>query len=153
MDNQDQNTTSLQSDTNLSFTETAKRFLSEAGKWGKFISIVGFVAVGILAIFGLFAGVFFSNLPGYEELPFPSAFFSVVYIGIAALYFFPILYLYRFSAKIRHALNLNDQAILEYALQNLKSHYKFIAILMIVMLGIYALALVFAIIAGAMSML
>jgi len=140
---------SLLSEAQLSFTEKSKRFLSEAGKWGKFISILGFIGIGLMVIFAIFAGTMFSNLPGGEELPFPGAVFSLIYLVIAALYVFPVLYLFRFSTKIREALNSNNEATLEYAFENLKSHYKFVGILAVVMIGIYILAFLVAIIVGA----
>ena len=149
MESNDNSNQSILKETQLSITENAKQFLSEAGKWGKFISIVGFIAVGLLVVFGVFAGTLFSQLPGYEDIP--GALFSIIYIVLAALYFFPILYLYRFSTKVREALNANDEGVLEYALENLKSHYKFIGILMIVMLALYALIFVFALIFGVLA--
>jgi magnesium-transporting ATPase (P-type) len=136
----------------LTVSDQAKRFLSEAGKWGRFISIIGFIMIALMVIFSLFAGVMFGNLPGLDELPFPSAIFSLVYLLIAALYFFPVFYLYRFSYRIREALNRNDEAILESSFENLKSHYKFIGILLIVMLALYALIFVFAVIGGLLAL-
>ena len=133
----------------LSLNEQAKRFLSESGKWGKFISIVGFVGIGLLVLFGVFAGAIFSNIPGYEDIP--GALFSVIYIVLAALYFFPVLYLYRFSTKIREALNSNNETTLQNAFESLKSHYKFIGILTLVMLGLYALAFVGGLIGGLLA--
>jgi len=73
-----------------------------------------------------------------------AAVMGVVYVIMSAIYFFPILYLYKFSNDLKGALNGNNGSQLELALGNLKSHYKFIGILTIVMLGIYLLAFLFA---------
>ena len=135
----------------LGLTDQAKRFLSEAGKWGRFISIVGFIAIGLMVVFGIFAGTVFGKLAG-NEMPFPPALFSVIYIIIAALYFFPVLYLFRFSTKIREALNSNNESVMQDAFENLKSHYKFIGILMIVMLVLYGLGFVGGVLFGALAM-
>lgn len=52
---------------------------------------------------------------------------------------------------IRAGINNNDQEKYTEGVKNLKSHYKFIGIFMIVILSIYALIIVIGIIA-AMSM-
>ena len=41
--------------------------------------------------------------------------------------------------KIQHAILSKNNQVLEDALEFLKSHYKFIGILMVIMLGFYAL--------------
>jgi uncharacterized membrane protein YjgN (DUF898 family) len=151
METLDQLSDNPQPRTHLTISEQAKLFLAEAGKWGRFIAIVGFIMVAFMVIFALFAGVFMSNLPGTEELPFSMGFFSIIYLVIAAVYFFPILYLYRFSMRIREALNRNDEMVLENAFENLKSHYKFLGILIIVMLVLYALIFALAIVGGLLS--
>ena len=70
---------------------------------------------------------------------FPPFVFGLIYLIIGAVYFFPILYLYRFSSLIRKALQNKDTQILDIAFRNLKAHYKYIGILMIIALGIYVL--------------
>lgn len=150
METSENSTQSSQNMAQLSLTEQAKQFLSEAGKWGRFISIVGFVGIGLLVVVGIFSGIIFGNLPGMEEIP--GALFSVLYIVLAALYFFPVLYLFRFSTKIRDALNSHDESAMQYAFENLKSHYKFIGILMIIMIVLYALGFVGGLLFGAMAM-
>jgi hypothetical protein len=76
----------------------------------------------------------------------------VVYIGMAALYFFPILYLFRFATKAQEAVKANDTPTLTTALENLKSHYKFIGILAAIVMGFYAIMLVIMLVAGAGAM-
>ena len=149
MENIDSSSESLPVGIKLSLSEKSKRFLSEAGKWGRFIAIVGFVGIGFLVIGGIFAGAIFANIPGYEEIP--GGLFSAIYILLAILYFFPVLYLYRFSTKIRQALNSDDESVLEYALENLKSHYKFIGILIIVMLALYSLIFLMVMVGGVLA--
>jgi hypothetical protein len=73
-------------------------------------------------------------------------FIGVFIIIMSLIMFFPALYLWNFSSKIRKALNNNDQPLLTEALKNLKSFFKFYGILLIVVLSFYALAVIFAII-------
>jgi hypothetical protein len=128
---------SLEEEKSLTISDSSKRFLNETGKWGKFISIVGFVFIGILVLVGLFAGTILSSFG--STLPFPGVLIGLIYIVIALIYLFPILYLYRFSTKIKIAFLSVDDISLEKAFENLKSHYKFMGILTIIVLGLYIL--------------
>ncbi|HMV08917.1 MAG TPA: DUF5362 family protein [Cyclobacteriaceae bacterium] len=78
------------------------------------------------------------------------AFLTVLYLAMAVLYFFPIYYLFQFSSKIKAALQTQSSELLEQAFSNLKSHYKFMGILLIIVLGLYAIALIFGGLAAAM---
>ncbi len=121
----------------LTVTPQASGYLHETGKWGKFLAIVGFCVIGLMVIGGLFAGTLFSAMG--DTLPYPGFMISFIYIALALLYFFPVYYLFRFSSQIRTALLSKDPSAMEVAFENLKSHYKFIGILMIIMLSVYIL--------------
>ena len=135
---------------NLTLSADIRSFLKETAQWAKLIAIAGFVCLGIMIIMALLTGTlmgsFFNILPESNSSPFPisgmSAFVSIFYFLIALLYFFPILYLYRFSVKMQRALKTDDQAFLIEACSNLKSHYKFIGIFLMVILGLFALAFI-----------
>jgi amino acid transporter len=105
-----------------------------------------------MVLVGLFAG---SMLAASMSLAFEGAsvmggtMFTVIYVLLAALWFFPCLYLFRFATNMQHALNNNEQDKLITSFQNLKSHYRFIGILIIIMLAFYAIAIIGGIIAAA----
>ncbi|MDR3712551.1 MAG: DUF5362 family protein [Puia sp.] len=132
-------------------------YLGETARWAKFIAVVGFVSCGLLAIFGLFAGSIFgassfgnSNLFGGSGMGgMIGVFLTVVYVGLAVLYFFPCLYLFNFASKMKVALHNNDQIQLNTSLKNLKSCFKFMGIMLIIILGLYGLILVGSIIGAA----
>lgn len=134
---------------NLGLTTRTLSFLTEIRKWVNFLAIMGFVGVGIMVIFGLFAGSIFTRT--FSQMgtgtPFPS-FLGYIYIVFALIYFFPALYLYKFGANLKVALGRRDSKSLELAFENLKSHYKFIGIMVIIVLSFYALAILFGLIAG-----
>lgn len=135
----------------LTLTTGSKMFLKESAGWTKFISIVGFVFLGILVIVALFAGSIIGaamQSSGMEMMG--GAFITVLYLAMAVLYFFPIYYLFQFSSKMKAALAQQSSALLEEAFSNLKSHYKFMGILLVIVLAIYAIALVFGGLAAAM---
>ena len=76
---------------------------------------------------------------------------SILYLLMALLYFFPSLYLYRFSEKANRALDKKDSNELEVALGNLKSTFKFYGIAAIVIISLYLLIFIFAGLGGGLG--
>jgi hypothetical protein len=138
----------------LHLDQQSVNYLSETARWGRFLSILGFILCGLLALTGVFFGSVMSRMmPNGGDNPafsmISAGFFSTILIVFALIMFFPTLYLYNFSTKIRRALSNNDQHVLTESLKNLKSLFKFYGILAIIYLSLYGLALLSAII-GAM---
>ncbi len=136
-------------------TEQSKEFLREAAKWAYFLGIIGFIFIGFMVIGSFSIGRVFSTLgsaaggvPGVS-----GGMIAGIYIAMALLYFFPVLYLFNFGKNMKQALNENDTEKLENGFKFLKSHYKFVGILTIVLLSFYALAIVGAIIGGVAGVL
>jgi hypothetical protein len=126
-----------------------KSHLWETARWAKFLSIVGFVLCALIIVGGLFFGSLFSTFSNRSEMyegginPTGLGVTMVfVYIIVAVVYFFPCLFLYRFSTKMKIALNGNAQEQLNLAFQNLKSLFKYVGIITIIMLALYGLAIV-----------
>ncbi len=121
----------------LRIDRISREFLTETAKWANFLSILGFIGIGLMVIAALFMLVIgASNSVG----PFGSgAFVSIFYFIVAGFYFVPINYLYKFSSNMKTALRTNNQTSLTTSFEYIKSHYKFIGILTIVMIGIYLL--------------
>lgn len=135
----------------LGLTTGAKVFLKESAGWTKFISIVGFVFLAIIVIIALFAGsIMGAAMEASGMAMMGGAFITVIYLAIAVLYFFPIYYLFQFSSKLKAALQSQSSELLEQAFSNLKSHYKFMGILLIIVCAFYAIALIFGGLAAAM---
>lgn len=137
----------------LGITGDINGYLSETAKWCKFLSIIGFIMVGLMVILAIFMGTAMQNLSGAfpdsgNALYDPSLFsgmFTFLYLLFALFYFFPTLYLYRFSTEMQTALRTSDQQALTTSFSNLKSVFKFWGIFMIVILGFYAFAFVIGI--------
>ena len=141
----------------LHLDQQSVNYLSETARWSRLLSIIGFIYCGLMAIVGLFFGSMMSRMmmPGMGGTDTAlagvgTAFLSFFIILMSLIFFFPAYYLYSFSSKMRRALRNNDQAVLTDSLKNLKSFFKFYGIIVIVVLSIYALALISAII-GAMA--
>ncbi|WP_163514870.1 DUF5362 family protein [Gelidibacter japonicus] len=128
-------------------------FLKETSTWTYFLSILGFIGIGLMILGGLFFSLALNLMPGgnpYAGLGVDMSYFGMIYVVIALFYFFPVLYLFNFSRKMKSALSSNNNDELTAAFSNLKSHYKFIGIFTIVIISIYVLIFVLAMIARAM---
>ncbi len=135
----------------LRITDNAIQYLTSTANWAKFLSIVGFIGIGFMVLAGLVVALAGSYLTSAAPTPypFPISWLGGFYLVFAGLYFFPILYLYKFSNATLISMKSKDSMDLEFALLNLKSHYRYLGIFVIVILSMYALAIVGAIIFGA----
>ncbi|HEY8388313.1 MAG TPA: DUF5362 family protein [Parasegetibacter sp.] len=128
-------------------------FLRETAKWSKFLAIVGFVVCALLVILGLFFSSVMATMGSMagmgDMFAGASVVISVMYVLIALIYFLPCLYLYRFATKMQVALNTNDQVQLNASFGNLKSCFKFMGVLTLVILCLYALFFILGIIGAA----
>ncbi|WP_372754826.1 hypothetical protein [Labilibaculum sp.] len=125
----------------------AELYLRETSKWAKFLSIVGFVFMGIMVLIAVIIFAFAGTMG--SMMPFPMSLLGLVYLLIALLYCIPIYFLLSFSNKAKAALISRSSATLSESMKYLKSHYKFIGIFTIVMLAMYPIGIVIAIIIGA----
>jgi len=134
----------------LSIDPLIKSHLSEAARWGKFLAIVGFVMCGLIVLGGIIVATtvgsvertYGSDIGTSISSSFSSA-FIFIYIVVAVLYFFPCLFLLRFSNKMKSALAADNQADLTASFQNLKVLLRYVGILIIIVLAIYLLAILF----------
>jgi len=129
----------LSADSTNLLTSEAIGLLRTIGKWAKFLAIMGFILIGFMLLAGIFIGGILSRVPNAMATGMPTGVFTLIYFGLGALYFFPVLYLYRFANYIEKALAFNSPQQLTQAFSNLKSHYKFIGIVVIAMIAFYVL--------------
>ena len=135
----------------LFFSEQSIAYLHETTRWTKFLAILGFIACGILIIVGFFATTLLSTMSPMNQsgaIPFPGFVFGLIYVIIALFYLIPCYYLFQFSAKMKLALLKRDSMLLESALQNQKSLYKFMGILAIALIAIYAVLIICIVMIG-----
>ena len=135
---------------NLELNQLAKDALREGAKWTFFLSIMGFIGVGIMVLAAIFMTIALSSVPSeldsYGMFGAMKGFISLFYLLMAVLYFFPIYYLYKYSSNVKTALQFNDSNLLADAFVNLKSHHKFLGISIIVIFSLYLLVIIGAVI-------
>jgi hypothetical protein len=128
-------------------TGEAQHYLHETAKWASFLSIVGFIMCGLFLLMAFFIGTIFSLLgnisPVYNQMPAGvGTFLTVIFILFDVLYFFFPFYLYHFARKAKRGIALSDGEELTEALSKLKSFFKLVGIVTIVMLCIYAIEII-----------
>jgi len=153
MDSMETPTPAASPEVKLELDLDALRSLHGAGGWATFLAILGFVMVGFLILMGFFMSAVFSMLPADNALPFPSQFFTAIYLLIAVVYFFPIYYLFKFASLARNGIRQRSSPLVSKSLHYLKAHYKFIGILSIVGIALYILFIMLFVALGMGKML
>ncbi|WP_298777761.1 DUF5362 family protein [uncultured Polaribacter sp.] len=139
----------------LTLNSRSKTFLKEISKWTFFFSIIGFVGIALMVLIGILMGTIYApilDMVGKQQaLPFNiGMFMSIFYIVMAIIYIFPVLYLFKFSRKMKVALASKSDDGLADAFEMLKSHYKFIGVFTIIILSLYTLLFVTSLFAGSL---
>lgn len=140
----------------LQVSPASQTFLNEAARWGKFLSIIGFIFCGLMVAISFFIPTLVMSVPPYNQIASAmtsamSAGLTIGYLLLALVLFFPCLYLYKFSVKMKVALTVISQENFEISLQNLKSLLKFYGIFAIIILSIYTLAFIIVMLGVAMK--
>ncbi|MFL5742064.1 MAG: DUF5362 family protein [Flavisolibacter sp.] len=133
----------------LTIDPVTKSHLLETARWGRFLAIMGFILCVLIVVLGVFFGSLMTRIYNRDGIqPMPAGMnivMACVYLVIAVIYFFPCLFLFRFSSGIKLALNSNEQDRLNASFENLKSLFRYVGIMTIIILVIYGLILIFAI--------
>ncbi|WP_243347941.1 DUF5362 family protein [Parabacteroides sp. FAFU027] len=146
MENYQQENTEETTQTVLTLSSQTISFLDEIRKWTKFFAILGFIGIGFMVLLAIFMGTASSIFPMFGNgFGGGSIFIAILYLAFAGLYAMPVIYLNNFSDKLKIALEQSRNEELESAFENLKSHFKFVGIMSIIMLAIYVIAIIFAI--------
>ncbi len=124
--------------------ETLK-YLNTARKWAMFLAIIGFIFLGLIIVIGLIAGTFLTAFnSGEKSLGIPESLMFIPVLLVAVLYFFPVLFLFRFSKHTSHAIQTLDKKELHKAIRNLKSYFAYIGIMIIIVFSFYIAVLIVA---------
>lgn len=136
---------------NFGIDETGRAYMLETARWTRFLAIIGFVLMGLMFVGGLFTmfslkdSSFAAGIPGYSTMLF------AVYIGFALLYFYPTLELFRFSKNIKLAMASSDAGLFNTAMKNQRNMFRFIGILIIILLAFYGAVICYLLIVSTMG--
>ena len=97
--------------TQLVYTENSIYHLKELRKWTFFISILGFIMIGICIV--IIPIAFFSNFSNNSSTSQSLSLLPLLLV--MAVYFFPIYYLFKFSSYSKKAISNSDTNAFEIA--------------------------------------
>ena len=107
--------------------------LNTTRKWTMFLAILGFIFLGLLIIIGIIAGTFLSAFSsGKTGIGITESLILIVFLALAIVYFFPVLFLFRFSKHTAHAVQTINKEELQKAIKNLKFYFVYLGILVII---------------------
>jgi hypothetical protein len=145
----------------LTIDPLAKSHLLETAKWARFLAIVGFVFLAFAVLLGVYSTVTVNRFEeDYREmgglgsegvLSSAGTGVAVMYIIMAVIWFFPLLFTLRFANQMRNALQGNNQELLSASFHNLKVCYRYLGIITVIFLVMIALSLLFGIMGMALS--
>lgn len=136
----------------LKVTEDIRSYLYETAKWTRFLSIVGFVICALIIIFAFSVPAILSavavRMPANPLARVSSGLFTIPYLLIGLLYFYPSLLLFKFANAAKTAVLYNDQPAFSIAIGKMKSFFKFWGILTIIAIALNLLLFLFMVVAG-----
>lgn len=134
----------MEEQTNLEVNNQAVDALRESAKWSMFLAVIGFIGLGFMIIAALFIGSAMKMIPKDPNNPVSlvQGYISIIYIIIAALYFPPIYYLYKYASDMKTSLQSRNSQSLSEALVSLKSHHKYLGISIIVLMALYVIGII-----------
>jgi hypothetical protein len=123
---------------NIEIEQETLKILNSTRKWSMFMAILGFMFVGLIIVAGVIATTFLSTLSIDESnAGFPEWLVIISIFFIAFIYFFPVLFLFRFSKFTGIAVSTLDKKELHKAFRNLKAYFVYLGILIIIVLALY----------------
>lgn len=132
----------------------SKDFLSEIARWSFFFAILGFISIAVLLVFAILIGTVYAPIvdaaAGQQGLPSLGISLSITYFIVAIIYVFPVLYLLQFSKKMKAALESKNDDALADAFGMLKSHFKYVGVLTIILISLYVLLIGFYLAVGSL---
>ena len=118
--------------------------------WVRFISIIMFISVGFMLLAGLALMLMGSVAGRGMGSPAFGPLIGIIYFIMGGLYLVPAYFLHKYASSIGDFLQGGGDTAMETALGSQKSFWRFVGILTLVIIVIYALVFLVAIL-GALS--
>ena len=109
------------------------------------MGILGFIKFCFLLLYTVVFPLISHKLESHFDHDLPVVGITLFFLFMAVLVYFPSNFLYCFARYTKRALKQNDQDIMRHAFQSLKAYYRYIGILIIIMLCMYPVAIITAI--------
>ena len=126
-------------------TSESIAYLHKAAKWGKFISLLGFIMTSLMIVAGILMSFVLNSVHINEMAPLNSPFsakiLSIFYVSVAAIFLIPVSFLHAFSNNAIKAVNQGNTDKMTTSLRNLKNLFVFLGISTLVILALYVIIL------------
>ncbi len=128
-------------------------------KWVRLCSVLGFIGSGLMLLAGLammISGSAIGSSAAMKGMGYGTGLFFVmglVYLVFALLYIYPSLRLWQYASSISQLEATSSSFHLETALDKQRSFWKFVGLMISIIIGLYAMAIVFAIIGATATQL
>lgn len=124
------------------------QLLVQTRPWVRFLAVLGFISTGFMVLGALVVLVVPGFPPGGGVPGALKVGMALVYLSIAGVHLPPALFLYRYASHIQALQASAGAGDLERALAAQKSFWRYVGILALVVLCLYALIIVVALVAG-----
>jgi hypothetical protein len=130
------------------FSPAMVQHLRETKPWVRFLAVLGFIGIGLMAVVGLGFGAMTSLASDDAFGAIGGLGMAAVYLVMAALYLLPTLRLNGFATAIEKVAAGGGTAAIEEALSEQRRFWRVVGIMMIVVMVLWGLAVVGGIVAG-----
>jgi hypothetical protein len=138
----------------IGLDETAKAYLLETARWAKFLAIFFFIVSAILVALGIGLALVLGNSADFGN-PMLTAMggfgLAVIYIFFIGIYVYPMWALFKFAKLTNAAMQTANQQQFNEALKYQKNMFKYMGILMIIVMALYGVSFVLGLLGALMS--
>jgi len=122
----------------LQIDNEGSSYLFEIAKWAKLFGILGLIGGVIIILAGLMTAFLSSSLNSFAGLRGFGPVIGIFSVLISIVYLYSSWLLLKFATTMPTGLKKNDQLLVNEALKNLKIFFRFLGILSLVIIGVYA---------------
>jgi len=142
MDSFEQQPVIAGNETKIELTTDSLHSLDTIWRWASFFSIMGFIFIAFIILMGIVMGFVLTSLDnGAMGEGFKYAIMAIYFV-LGAVYFYPVLLLFRFANWTKKALKNRSSLDFSLALKNLKSHFQYVGIMTVVLFALYFIIII-----------
>ncbi len=120
--------------------------------WVRFMAVLMFIGAGLMVLVALVMLAAGGTVFGMGDLPGGGmAVIALIYAALAILYIYPALKLWSYASKINVLASMQDSNSLFVALDQQRSFWKFIGVMMLIVISLYVVIGFGAVIIGVAS--
>ncbi len=137
------------SDGRAGVSEMSVEMLRQTKPWVFFLGVLALIGSGLMALVGL--GMLVLGAVASASGGPPTFVLGLVYLPMALLYIYPGIKLWKYGSAIGRLVSTRDGGDLDAALSEQKSFWKYMGIMMLVLIVFETLMIVVAMVAGVLA--